>query len=414
MDATRKDSLETARFLDRRSPPHIVTLVAIAGLSALTMNIFLPSLPSMAKDLGVTYGTIQILISGYIAMTAVVQIAIGPLSDRFGRRPTVIGSLVILLAATLVCMVATDIYTLVAARLLQTAVVAGIVLSRAIVRDMVPMEEAASMIGYVTMGMTIVPMLGPTLGGVLGDAFGWRANFVAIFALGVVVLALVAADLGETNRNRSASFSAQFRAWPGLLASPQFWGYTAVVTFNSGAFFAFLGGAPFIGATLMQMSPSTLGLQFVFIAAGYMAGNFVSGRYARRYGTSNMMLAGTIAMIVGTLVPAAFLLAGVNSAFAFFGPQVIVGFGNGLTLPSANAGVVSVKPHLAGSASGLSGAIAMGGGAATSVFASSILTVETGAMPMLLVMLACGVLAVAAILYLRYGDPQDSWRAEEE
>ncbi|MBC7150155.1 MAG: multidrug effflux MFS transporter [Rhizobium sp.] len=400
--------MKTARFLDRRSPPHIVTLVAIAGLSALTMNIFLPSLPSMAKDFGVSYGTIQILISGYIAMTAVVQIAIGPLSDRFGRRPTVIGSLVILLLATLVCMVATDIYTLVAARMLQTAVVAGIVLSRAIVRDMVPMEEAASMIGYVTMGMTIVPMIGPTLGGVLGDAFGWRANFVALFALGVVVLALVAADLGETNRNRSASFSAQFRAWPGLLASPQFWGYTAVVTFTSGAFFAFLGGAPFIGATLMHMSPSTLGLQFIFIAAGYMAGNFVSGRYARRYGTSNMMLAGTIAMIVGTLVPAAFLLAGVGSALAFFGPQVIVGFGNGLTLPSANAGVVSVKPHLAGSASGLSGAIAMGGGAGTSVFASSILTVETGAMPMLLVMLACGVLAVAAILYLRYGDPQVS------
>ncbi|PJI42809.1 MAG: Bcr/CflA family drug resistance efflux transporter [Rhizobium sp.] len=400
--------MKTARFLDRRSPPHIVTLVAIAGLSALTMNIFLPSLPSMAKDFGVTYGTIQILISGYIAMTAVVQIAIGPLSDRFGRRPTVIGSLVILLLATLVCMVATDIYTLVAARMLQTAVVAGIVLSRAIVRDMVPMEEAASMIGYVTMGMTIVPMIGPTLGGVLGDAFGWRANFVALFALGVVVLALVAADLGETNRNRSASFSAQFRAWPGLLASQQFWGYTAVVTFTSGAFFAFLGGAPFIGATLMHMSPSTLGLQFIFIAAGYMAGNFVSGRYARRYGTSNMMLAGTIAMIVGTLVPAAFLLAGVGSALAFFGPQVIVGFGNGLTLPSANAGVVSVKPHLAGSASGLSGAIAMGGGAGTSVFASSILTVETGAMPMLLVMLACGVLAVAAILYLRYGDPQVS------
>lgn len=407
MDATRKDSLTTARFLDRRSPPHIVTLVAIAGLAALTMNIFLPSLPSMAKDFGVSYGTIQILISGYIAMTALVQIAIGPLSDRFGRRPTVIGSLVILLVATLVCMLATDIYTLVVARMLQTAVVSGVVLSRAIVRDMVPLEEAASMIGYVTMGMTIVPMIGPTLGGVLGDAFGWRANFVAIFALGVGVLLLVAVDLGETNRNRSTSFSAQFKAWPRLLASPQFWGYTAVVTFTSGAFFAFLGGAPFIGATLMHMSPSTLGLQFVFIAIGYMAGNFVSGRYARRYGTSRMMLAGTIAMIVGTLVPATFLLAGVGSAFAFFGPQVIVGFGNGLTLPSANAGVVSVKPHLAGSASGLSGAIAMGGGAATSVFASSILTVESGAMPMLLVMLACGILAVAAILFLRYADFHD-------
>ena len=392
------------RFLDRRSPPHIVTLVAIAGLSALTMNIFLPSLPSMAKDLGVSYGTIQILISGYIAMTALIQIVIGPLSDRFGRRPTVIGSLVILMLATFVCMIATDIYTLVVARMLQTAVVSGIVLSRAIVRDMVPMEEAASMIGYVTMGMTIVPMIGPTLGGVLGDAFGWRANFAALLILAVLVLALVLTDLGETNRNRSASFSAQFRAWPGLLASPQFWGYTAVVTFTSGAFFAFLGGAPFVGATLMHMSPSTLGLQFVFIAAGYMVGNFLSGRYARRFGTFAMMLAGTLALIAGTLVPMAFLLSGINSAIAFFGPQIIVGFGNGLTLPSANAGVVSVKPHLAGSASGLSGAIAMGGGAATSVFASAILSVETGAMPLLLVMLGCGVLALAALIVLRRSD----------
>jgi len=405
--------LTDTRFLDRRSPPHIVTLVAIAGLSALTMNIFLPSLPSMAKDLGVSYGTIQILISGYIAVTALIQIVIGPLSDRFGRRPTVIGSLVILLLATLVCMVATDIYTLVAARMLQTAVVTGIVLSRAIVRDMVPMEEAASMIGYVTMGMTIVPMIGPTIGGVLGDAFGWRANFVALFILAALVLALVAADLGETNHNRSASFSAQFKAWPGLLASPQFWGYTAVVTFTSGAFFAFLGGAPFVGATLMEMSPSTLGLQFIFIAAGYMVGNYLSGRYARRFGTFAMMLAGTIMLIAGTLLPILFLLAGASSALAFFGPQVIVGFGNGLTLPSANAGVVSVKPHLAGSASGLSGAIAMGGGAATSVYASAILSVQTGAMPLLLVMLACGVLAIAALLFLHYADKSDSWRDDE-
>lgn len=406
--------MKTTRFLNPHSPPHIVTLVAVAGLSVLTMNIFLPSLPSMASDFGVSYGTIQILISGYIAMTALNQLVIGPLSDRFGRRPTMLASLAILLVATLVCMVATDIYTLVAARMLQTAVVTGIVLSRAIVRDMVPMNEAASMIGYVTMGMTIVPMIGPTLGGVLGDAFGWRANFVALFALGALVLALVAADLGETNRNRSASFSAQFKAWPGLLTSPQFWGYTAVVTFTSGAFFAFLGGAPFIGATLMEMSPSMLGLQFIFVASGYMVGNFVSGRYARRFGTFAMMLAGTVALVIGTLVPIALLLIGAKSALAFFGPQVIVGFGNGLTLPSANAGVVSVKPHLAGSASGLSGAIAMGGGAATSLYASAILSVETGAMPLLLVMLACGVLALAAISYLHYADPSDSWKSEEE
>ncbi|MFA7415446.1 MAG: multidrug effflux MFS transporter [Rhizobium sp.] len=394
--------MKEVRFLDRRTPPHIVSLVLIAGLSALTMNIFLPSLPDMAAHFRVDYAVIQMVISAYIAMTAVVQVVIGPLSDRLGRRPTMIASLVVLILATLICLVANDFYTLMFGRLLQTAVVAGLVLSRAVIRDMVPMEEAASMIGYVTMGMTLVPMVGPALGGVLNDAFGWRASFFAILILGTVVLALVASDLGETNRNRSESFAAQFKSWPQLLSSSRFWGYTATATFTSGAFFAFLGGSPFVGATILQLTPSTLGLQFFFIAGGYMVGNYCSGRFARRAGISNMMLIGSLFAVVGTLIPLALISLGYNTALAFFGPLVIMGLGNGLTLPSANAGMVSVKPHLAGSASGLGGAITMGGGAALSVLASSLLTVETGAYPLLAVMLVSGILAIASVLYLRF------------
>ena len=401
--------MKEVRFLDRRTPPHIVSLVLIAGLSALTMNIFLPSLPDMAAHFRVDYAAIQMVISAYIAMTAVVQVVIGPLSDRLGRRPTMIASLVVLILATLICLVANDFYILMFGRLLQTAVVAGLVLSRAVIRDMVPMEEAASMIGYVTMGMTLVPMVGPALGGILNDAFGWRASFVAILVLGAVVLALVASDLGETNRNRSESFAAQFRSWPQLLSSSRFWGYTATATFTSGAFFAFLGGSPFVGAAILELTPSMLGMQFFFIAGGYMVGNYCSGRFARRAGISNMMLIGSLFAVVGTLIPLLLITLGYNTALAFFGPLVIMGLGNGLTLPSANAGMVSVKPHLAGSASGLGGAITMGGGAALSVLASSLLTVETGAYPLLAVMLVSGILAIASVLYLRFtneGSPE--------
>ncbi len=388
------------RFLDRTSPPHIVSLVSIAGLSALTMNIFLPSLPAMAEDLAVDYDRVQVLVSGYIAMTALVQLMIGPLSDRFGRRPVMLGALVILLAASLVCMVSTSIEVLTIARMAQTSVVAGLVLSRAIIRDMVPVEEAASMIGYVTMGMTLVPMLGPTVGGLLSDAFGWRANFAAIAVVGLLVLILVRSDLGETNRQKSSSFTAQFRAWPGLLTSGRFWGYTLAATFTSGAFFAFLGGAPFVGGTLMGMTPSVLGLQFMFIASGYIGGNFFSGRYARRAGIETMMLVGGGVALLGAALPIFFFSQGLTTSIAFFAPQIIVGFGNGLSLPSANAGIVSVRPELAGSASGLGGAITMGGGAIVSWLASAILSVETGAMPLLLVMLTCCVLALAAIGWL--------------
>jgi DHA1 family bicyclomycin/chloramphenicol resistance-like MFS transporter len=388
------------RFLDQTSPPHIVSLVSIAGLSALTMNIFLPSLPAMAEDLAVDYDRVQILISGYIAMTALVQLIIGPLSDRFGRRPVMLGALIILLAASIVCMIATSIEVLTLARMAQTAVVAGLVLSRAIIRDMVPVEEAASMIGYVTMGMTLVPMVGPTVGGLLSDAFGWRASFAAIAVAGLLVLLLVRHDLGETNRQKSSSFTAQFRAWPGLLGSGRFWAFTLAATFTSGAFFAFLGGAPFVGGTLMGMTPSVLGLQFMFIASGYIAGNFLSGRFARRAGIEAMMLIGGAVALIGAALPILFFSQGLTTSLAFFAPQIIVGFGNGLSLPSANAGIVSVRPELAGSASGLGGAITMGGGAFVSWLASAILSVETGAMPLLLVMLACCVLALIAIGWL--------------
>jgi DHA1 family bicyclomycin/chloramphenicol resistance-like MFS transporter len=249
--------------------------------------------------------------------------------------------------------------------------------------------------------MTLIPMVGPTLGGLLSDSFGWRSNFAAILVAAVLVLILIYRDLGETNHQKTSSFAAQFRAWPRLLTSPRFWGYTVAGTFTSGAFFAFLGGAPFVGGTLMGLSPSMLGIQFVFIAVGYIAGNYLSGRFARRLGIDTMMLAGGVVALVGTAIPILLFMQGFGSSLAFFAPQIVVGFGNGLSLPSTNAGIVSVRPELAGSASGLGGAINMGGGAFVSWLASHILSVETGAMPLLLVMLACCVLALVAVAFLR-------------
>lgn len=386
-----------SRFLDPSTPPHIVTLVAIAGLSALVMNIFLPAMPAMAKDLGVDYSSVQILVSGYIAMTAFVQLIIGPLSDLYGRRPVLQGSLVVLILASLICIVSTSLEVLLAARMFQTAVVAGLVLSRAIIRDMVPAEQAASMIGYVTMGMTLVPMIGPSLGGVLSETFGWRSNFVAILIAAAFILLLVQRDLGETNINKSVSIGSQFRAWPKLLTSGRFWGFTLAATFTTGAFFAFLGGAPFVGGNLMGLTPSMLGLQFMFIGVGYIGGNYLSGRYARILGMETMMIAGGLVALVGAAIPLLLFWQGATTALAFFGPQVVIGFGNGLSLPSANAGIVSVRPELAGSASGLGGAITMGGGALVSWLASAITTEETGAMPLLIVMTLCCVLALGAI-----------------
>lgn len=400
------DALPPARFLDRTTPPHIVTLVLIAGLASLNQNIFLPALPEMTAFFGTDYAVMQLTLSAYLAGTAVLQLLIGPLSDRYGRRPVLIAALVVLVAATAACVLATHIAVFLAARMVQTTVVAGLVLSRAIVRDMVPVEQAASMLGYVTMGMALVPMFGPAIGGMLSEQFGWQASFAALGLLGAVVLVIVLADLGETNRRPSASFRAQFAAWPALLGSRLFWAYALICVFVSGAFFSFLGGAPFAGTQLLHLSPGTLGLQFLYTAAGYMAGNFLSGRYARRLGIRRMMFIGNFISLVGIGLSLALALAGHFTVASFFGSMILMGLGNGVALPSANAGMVSVRPDLAGSASGLGGALTLALGAILSVVASSIMTEETGAVPLLAVMLACALAALASLRLLPSTDPR--------
>ena len=397
----RKTALPPVRFLDRKTPPHIITLVLIAGLAALNQNIFLPALPEMAAFFRTDYAVMQLTLSGYLAGTAALQLLIGPLSDRYGRRPVMIGALVVLIAATIVCVLSTHVAVFLAARMVQTTVVAGMVLSRAIVRDMVPVEQAASMLGYVTMGMSMVPMFGPAIGGMLSELFGWQASFTALGILAILILVIVIVDLGETNRSPSASFRAQFAVWPELLGSRIFWNYALISVFVSGAFFSFLGGAPFAGTTLLKLTPGTLGLQFLYTAAGYMAGNFISGRFARRLGLMRMLLIGNGISLIGVGLALVFALAGHFTALSFFGPMVLMGLGNGVALPSANAGMVNVRPDLAGSASGLGGALTLGLGAILSVIASSIMSEETGAVPLLAVMFACALAAMLSIGMLR-------------
>ena len=389
-----------ARFFDRRTPPHIITLVLISGLSSLNQNIFLPALPEMAAFFKTDYAVMQLTLSGYLAGTAMLQLVIGPLSDRYGRRPVMIGALAIMLIASLLCIFATNVTVFLTARMVQTAVVAGLVLSRAIVRDMVPLEEAASMLGYVTMGMALVPMFGPAVGGILSEIFGWQACFAALAILTFVIVVIVAADLGETNRQPIGSFRAQFRVWPHLLASRLFWSYALISVFVSGAFFSFLGGAPFAGTTLLKLSPSALGLQFLYTAIGYMAGNFFSGLFAKRLGIRQMLVIGNGITFIGIGFALVMAMLGHFTALSFFGSMVLMGLGNGVALPSANAGMVSVRPDLAGSASGLGGALTLGLGAILSVIASSIMTEETGAIPLLAVMFACALIAMLSIATL--------------
>ncbi len=388
------------RFLDRATPPHIMTLVLATGLAALSLNIFLPSLPSMTAYFKTEYQFMQLSVSLYLGATAVMQLFIGPVSDRFGRRPVMLGSTALFLIATVGTLLAPSAETFLICRIAQSFIAAAFVLSRAVVRDMVGQAEAASMIGYVTMGMSIVPMIGPMIGGWLDEHFGWQASFGLLLGAGMLVFALLLADLGETARTSGGSFADQVRQYPTLFRSRRFWGYAAVSAFASGTFFAYLGGAPFVGSRVFHLSPSVLGFYFGAPALGYAAGNFLSGRFSVRLGVDRMILIGTLVTTAGLAVLAALMMAGLNQPAIFFAFITSVGLGNGIALPNANAGMLSVRPELAGTASGLGGTLTIGGGAALSALAAFVLTEGSGAMPLLILMIASSALSILAILYV--------------
>ena len=284
--------MSKARFLDNRTPPVLPTLVLLAGLSALTMSVFLPSLPGMAKWFGVPYGVMQQSVPLYLALSAVLQVVIGPLADRYGRRKVLLWALGLFLLASVGTLLATSATVFLICRMAQAVIAAGTALSRAIVRDITDDAEAASMIGYVTMGVSLMPMIGPAIGGWLDVTFGWQGSFVLLLVLGAGVLALVWADLGETAVLRDVSLVGQIREYPRLLASPRFWGYSLSAAFSSGCFFAYLGGAPFIGTEVYRMSSADVGLLFGLPALGYAAGNFLAGRFSVQVGMNRMVMAG--------------------------------------------------------------------------------------------------------------------------
>ncbi len=391
-------SLPSPRFLDRRTPPSILTLTLLAGLSALTMNIFLPSLPSMAKWFDAPYTLMQLSVALYLGLSAALQVVIGPISDRYGRRPVVLTSLVLFLLATVGTLLAPNATIFLMFRMAQAVIAAGMVLSRAAVRDMVSDAKAASMIGYVTMGMSLVPMIGPAIGGVLDQHIGWQANFALLLGLGLAVLVLVWADMGETAALRRVTFAEQLRQYPALLASRRFWGYCLSAAFASGCFFAYLGGAPYVGTEVFGLSSSQIGLLFGLTAVGYAGGNYIAGKFSERVGMNKMVLMGTVMTTLGLTVLMLLTLAGLSGPVVFFGLTIAMGAGNGMTLPNANAGILSVRPDLAGTAAGLGGAIMIGGGAALAAFAGVLLKPGATEMPLILLMLASSVASVLAIL----------------
>jgi len=341
--------------------PPLWLLIAISSCAPFALNVFIPSLPRLAEAFQSDYGTAQLALTLFLVGIALGQPIYGPLSDCYGRRPVLLGGLVIGLLGSILCLVAPTIEILLVGRFLQAfGGCVGLVLSRAMVRDLFARDRAASELAYVTMGMSLMPMVAPSIGGLLDEHLGWRASFVLLTAFVAVV-----ARAAETNHQRQArvDFGHLARGWSLLVRSPVFVGYTLAMSFNTVAFFAFLAVAPYLMVTVMGRAPSEYGFWFAGCAASYLIGNFVTGRYSQRIGLDRMVRIGNVCSLAGTGFGLVWALAFPLEVWALFLPIFVVGIAHGFSQPNLIAGAVSVDPRLAGSASGLLGFVQMSLGA---------------------------------------------------
>lgn len=353
----------------------------------------------IAQDFQVPYAVIQQALTLYLVVSALVQVFIGPLSDRFGRRPVLQIAFLLFLLATLGTILAPNATIFLICRMAQAAVAAGMVLSRAIVRDMVEESEAASMIAYVTMGMSLVPMISPMIGGALDSIFGWRTSFAFMLLIAGGTYFLLHKDLGETNTPKPGfTLWDQFRSYPKLLSSTKFWLYALMAALSSGCMFAYLGGAPLIGSEFYGLSPFWVGVGFGTPAVGYLVGNFIAGRISSKVGINRMILIGVAATALPLVMLTGITALGLNNEVIFFGGMCFIGLGNGLCLPNANAGMVSARPGMAGSAAGLGGALMMAIGALMAGITGVLLQNSSSELPMLILMSGSSLVAMFAAL----------------
>ncbi|MFN0262981.1 multidrug effflux MFS transporter [Tepidamorphus sp. 3E244] len=367
--------------------PPLIVLIIISALGPIALNICMPSMPGMQKAFDTSYAMVQLSLTFYLIAMAISQIVFGPLSDRFGRRPLLIAGLSLFIVGSVFAALAPTIETLIAARFFQgLGGAAGLAIGRAIIRDCYSRGRSASMIGYVTMGMVVGPMVSPLAGGLLDESFGWHASFVAVVVVALPVLLIVLATLHETNTQREsgAVFQPIVDGAFVLFRSSAFWCYALTLGFASAAFFSFLAAAPHLAVEVMGMSPSDYGLYFPLGAIGYMVGNFLTGQYSERIGPTPMIIAGSIMGLVATFVMVALAMTGTIHPLALFVPMAFTALSNGLVLPNAIANCVSVRPDLAGAAAGLSGAIQLGIGAGATVLTG--LVDQTGLLPLALIM----------------------------
>jgi MFS transporter, DHA1 family, multidrug resistance protein len=342
-------------------------LAALTAIGPLTTDMYLPSMPDIARQFGASTAQVQLTISSYLIGFAVGQILYGPVSDRHGRKPVLLGALALYGAASVVCTFSTSIEMLIAARFVQAlGGSGGIVLARAVVRDLSSGARAGRELSLIGSVMALAPVLAPIAGGLLQTGFGWRSIFVTLLIAALTGATIVRLLLPETLATRSpepVSLSGMLRSYAYVARSRVYLAYLALATASYGGLFAWISGASFVLQNLYGLTPFNFGVAFALAAVGYMAGATVAARLVMKLGIDRTLGVGAAALAIGGLGMVAVLALGFTSAFSIVLPVAVYLGGLGMVLPQAIAGAMTPFPERAGAASALLGFVQQGAAA---------------------------------------------------
>ena len=346
----------------------LTTLLAmLSGLGPLSMDMYLPSLPSIAQVLEAPTARVQLTISSYLIGFAVGQVIYGPLSDRYGRRPVLLGALAFYAAATLICAATQSIDTLIAARFVQALGGSGaIVMTRAIVRDMHSGARAGHELSLQGTIMALAPIVAPMIGGVLQTGFGWRASFILLFVIAAIALAVVGRLLPETLERASdpISVASLAKSYGAVARHRGFLAYLAILTASYTGLLAWVSGASVVLQEVYGLTAAAFGFTFAFASAGYLVGTALAIRLVMRSGLDRTIGLGTVLLALGGLGLAAAVAAGSGGVWLVAAMAVYLA-GLGLSMPQAMAGALTPFPRRAGTASSLMGVVQQAIAAAT-------------------------------------------------
>ncbi len=388
-----------------RPPIGLLMTMVLAGV--LAINVYVPALPEISRTLDASPTEIQLTLTVFLVAFGLAQLVLGPMSDRYGRRPVLLWGTALFVVANIVCALAFTIEALLIGRVLQAfGACAGSVVTRALVRDAWGRDGSASIMGFLTLSISLGAAVSPLIGGQLAAHFGWTAGFWFLAAVGAIPVIIGIFRLPETNRHigRSMSILRIATDLRRLCAYPPYLGYCMSVGAMNGMFFVFLGSAPFVLIVNLGMPPDVFGVFMLVMVAGSLIGAAVAARYGSRPWGDRLLAVGTLCSLVGGILIAAIGFAGWTSIPGVIAPLFLVGLGNGGMMPIAGARAVGLAPKLAGTASAGFGAIQLAGGAIGTVVAGLLPHTTQG--PMGAGMIAFALIGLASTALTRRGTPR--------